>query len=189
MRQQLDREPNNDYFDDRTFTTYGAPFGQGDVIGCLLDRCDQTIRFAKNGTSFGIAFSLPPALHGVPLKPAACGKNFHVRLNTSSTMVYPILGFVPIGSIDPNHTSSGLARGNQQKLIKKILIGTCSSFHGHQFHHHVRVGSWRSWQTKATLPHSRTYKGSCTTNLQLHGPFREISSVTKYPNWSVRWGR
>lgn len=98
----------------RKFTDYGPPFGKGDIIGCLIDRERNAISFARNGIFLGEAFKIPPDMSNVPLKPAVCGKAFHVKINTSSSMVYPIEGFLPLGMIDSNHTSSVFTRGGMK---------------------------------------------------------------------------
>ncbi|KAL5106279.1 hypothetical protein TcWFU_006249 [Taenia crassiceps] len=41
---------------------YGESFGEDDVIGCFLDLTQRTIRWAKNGHSFGDAYRLPDDL-------------------------------------------------------------------------------------------------------------------------------
>ncbi len=68
----------------RQFNTYGEPFGQGDVIGCLLDRVRNTCEFSRNGKRFGTAFKLPPELSrpgAAVLFPAAVLKNAELKFN------------------------------------------------------------------------------------------------------------
>ncbi len=65
------------------FEKYGAEYGVGDVIGCLLDLpppaadlkgvkggARATIGFSKNGASLGTAFTLPQGLLGSVFFPA-----------------------------------------------------------------------------------------------------------------------
>ena len=63
------------------FDSYGEEFGEGDVMGCVLNRDARTISFFKNGVALGEAFALPPALDREAFYPAVCLKGCAVRLN------------------------------------------------------------------------------------------------------------
>ena len=63
------------------YDDYGEAFEPGDVIGCLLDRDNQTVSFAKNGVDLGVAFQIGPDMQRTGLKPALCGKGFHAQCN------------------------------------------------------------------------------------------------------------
>jgi len=94
---------------NKNFEDYGEAFEEGDIIGCMLDRDEGTISFAKNGVDLGVAFKLPEELEKVGLKPHVCGKAFHVACNFEGEMEYPIQGYTSIGDADPTHTSSGMS--------------------------------------------------------------------------------
>ncbi|NWZ99967.1 HNRL1 protein, partial [Nesospiza acunhae] len=68
-----------------TFQSYGARFGQGDVIGCLADfeaGEEVELSFLKNGQWQGVAFRVPKAaLAGRALFPHVLVKNCAVRFN------------------------------------------------------------------------------------------------------------
>eukprot|EP00929_Paragymnodinium_shiwhaense_P000883 TRINITY_DN101089_c0_g1_i1.p1 TRINITY_DN101089_c0_g1~~TRINITY_DN101089_c0_g1_i1.p1 ORF type:complete len:833 (-),score=257.16 TRINITY_DN101089_c0_g1_i1:120-2618(-) len=91
---------------NKQFSDYGDQYENGDIIGCLIDRDDQTISFAKNGRSLGVAFDLPEDLHKTGLKPHVCGKGFHVALKFDGPMEYPVKGYAPIGDLDPEHAGN-----------------------------------------------------------------------------------
>lgn len=84
---------------NRQFDAYGEPFGQGDVIGCLLDCCGAagSVAFTKNGRPMGEAFKLPPHVHSQVLHPAVCLKNAEFTVNFGSTPFAhpPPAGYVP----------------------------------------------------------------------------------------------
>lgn len=66
---------------NKQFDTYGAPYGQNDVIGCLLDWDSDTISFSKNGEDLGPAFQIPGQVQGKALFPAVCLKNAELVIN------------------------------------------------------------------------------------------------------------
>ncbi|GLI69277.1 hypothetical protein VaNZ11_013853 [Volvox africanus] len=69
----------------RQYDAYGEPFGQGDVIGCMLDcTAGGSVSFCKNGRQLGEAFKLPPHLQSQVLHPAICLKNAEVTVNFGS---------------------------------------------------------------------------------------------------------
>eukprot|EP00923_Selenidium_pygospionis_P039667 GHVN01068889.1.p1 GENE.GHVN01068889.1~~GHVN01068889.1.p1 ORF type:complete len:780 (+),score=115.74 GHVN01068889.1:303-2342(+) len=89
------------------FEDYGDSFGEGDVIGCLLDRESQQISFCKNGRAMGVAFDLPHQLHSSGLKPALCGKGFQLDI-TFDNFNFPVDGFEPLAGIKSTDTLEGL---------------------------------------------------------------------------------
>eukprot|EP00429_Kryptoperidinium_foliaceum_P070288 CAMPEP_0176054356 /NCGR_PEP_ID=MMETSP0120_2-20121206/27044_1 /TAXON_ID=160619 /ORGANISM="Kryptoperidinium foliaceum, Strain CCMP 1326" /LENGTH=820 /DNA_ID=CAMNT_0017387821 /DNA_START=111 /DNA_END=2570 /DNA_ORIENTATION=- len=89
----------------RKFEDYGEAFQAGDVIGCLLDRESHAISFSKNGKDLGVAFSIPEDMRRAGLKPHVCGKGFAVVCKFDGPLEYPREGFLPIGKVDPDHTS------------------------------------------------------------------------------------
>ncbi|CAK0881498.1 unnamed protein product [Prorocentrum cordatum] len=56
------------------FADYGRSFGQGDVVGCLLNRDQRFVAFTLNGEYLGRAHSIPRDLDGVPLYPSVCAR-------------------------------------------------------------------------------------------------------------------
>jgi len=69
----------------RQFDTYGETYGEGDVVGCMLDVGNGVVEFTKNGVSMGTAFSLPSNLRGQAMYPALCLKNAEIVLNFGAT--------------------------------------------------------------------------------------------------------
>eukprot|EP01071_Lankesteria_metandrocarpae_P004207 Lankesteria_metandrocarpae@DN3428_c2_g1_i3.p1 len=95
---------------NKQFESFGEPYGQGDIIGCLIDRDGEAVYFSKNGDMLGAAFDIPPALNGKPIKPHICGKKFQIRCNFNE-MQFPMDGFAPIGAINDSDTSKGAFMG------------------------------------------------------------------------------
>jgi len=107
----------NNKFDD-----YGEAYVEGDIIGCLLDRDNQTISFCRNGRDLGVAFKLPPDLQRIGLKPHICGKGFMAAARFDGPMEYPVEGYVPIGEIDPTHTPQGMGGGKGKRPPLCIIL-------------------------------------------------------------------
>lgn len=100
---------------NRKFEDYGEEYEEGDIIGCLLDRDNQTISFCKNGRDLGVAFKLSPDMQRIGLKPHVCGKGFMVACKFDGPMEYPIEGYAPIGEVDPTHTPQGTAQAKGKR--------------------------------------------------------------------------
>lgn len=64
-----------------TYVDYGAKYGNGDTIGCLLDVSVGRVYFFKNGEALGEAFALCEPDCGAVLFPAVLVKNATVTLN------------------------------------------------------------------------------------------------------------
>eukprot|EP00930_Biecheleria_cincta_P028728 TRINITY_DN20036_c0_g2_i1.p1 TRINITY_DN20036_c0_g2~~TRINITY_DN20036_c0_g2_i1.p1 ORF type:complete len:850 (-),score=175.02 TRINITY_DN20036_c0_g2_i1:105-2654(-) len=95
---------------NRKFEDYGEVFGEGDVIGCLMDRKRQTISYLKNGRMLGVAFKLAQELKRMDLKPHICGRGFEVAIRFQTPFEYPVDGYDAIGKVDPAHTLQGIAQ-------------------------------------------------------------------------------
>eukprot|EP00965_Chrysotila_dentata_P221794 6192590-Pleurochrysis_carterae.AAC.4 len=67
------------------FYDFGETFGQGDTLGCTLDRENMTISYAKNGRPLGVAFKLPAKLAHTTLYPVICLKACRVRVNLGNS--------------------------------------------------------------------------------------------------------
>lgn len=93
----------------RQFDTYGAPYGQNDVIGCLLDWDSSTISFTKNGENLGQAFQLSGQMQGKALYPAICLKNAELVVNFGEQKFQhgPPQGFVGVAKAPQEWISSG----------------------------------------------------------------------------------
>jgi len=64
------------------FTNYGGTFGEGDVIGVIMDLNQQSVGFMKNGTFMGTAFTnIDPACNTIGLFPHILLKNVRVKVN------------------------------------------------------------------------------------------------------------
>lgn len=59
------KKSNNKQFDN-----YGEAFGMHDIVGCYLDLDAGQIKFSKNGTDLGAAFTIPANLRDVAFFPA-----------------------------------------------------------------------------------------------------------------------
>ncbi len=94
---------------NRQFDTYGAPYGQNDVIGCLLDWETNTISFTKNGEDLGPAFQIPGQVQGKALFPAICLKNAELVVNFGEQKLQygPPKGFAGLAKAPPEWISSG----------------------------------------------------------------------------------
>ncbi|PFH31733.1 putative ATP-dependent RNA helicase DDX1 [Besnoitia besnoiti] len=109
------------------FEDYGTQFGQGDVVGCLLDRSEPgrgTVSFAVNGRFLGEAFVLPRELQNSALLPAVCGKNFDVRCRFGE-LEFPFEGFAPVETIsgaDDARSLSAAGVGSKEKGGVQCLI-------------------------------------------------------------------
>lgn len=85
----------------RQFDSYGEPFGQGDIIGCLIDRQRNEIKYFKNGRDLGIAFQIPNSMNKEPLYAICCLKNAEVAVNYDGPFKYPPTGkFTAYGKMD-----------------------------------------------------------------------------------------
>lgn len=100
---------------NRKFDDYGEPYEEGDIIGCLIDRENQTISFCKNGRDMGVAFKLSPDMQRIGLKPHICGKGFMAACKFDGPMEFPVEGYKPIGEIDPTHTPQGTAQAKGKR--------------------------------------------------------------------------
>ena len=87
------------------FEHYGPSFGNGDVIGCLIDRDNCEISFVKNGTYLGVAFIIPLSLDNRALFPTCTLMNITAVVNFgSSAFRHP----VPLLPHLYSHMESGL---------------------------------------------------------------------------------
>lgn len=93
----------------RQFDSYGAPYGQNDIIGCLLDCDSGTIAFSKNGEDLGLAFQIPGKLQGTALYPAICLKNAELVVNFGAEgfKCGPPKGFVGLAKAPQEWVQSG----------------------------------------------------------------------------------
>lgn len=63
------------------FLDYGSPFGDGDVIGVVIDMDALTLAYTKNGQFLGVAFELPQRIRDTGLFPHVYVKNFDFQVN------------------------------------------------------------------------------------------------------------
>lgn len=70
------KKSNNKQFDN-----YGEAFGMHDVIGCYLDLDAGQVKFSKNGTDLGVAFTIPANLRDVAFFPTVVLKNAEMQFN------------------------------------------------------------------------------------------------------------
>lgn len=68
----------------KQFIDYGEKYVKGATVGSYIDLDAHTIGFTKDGKDLGVAFPIPPNLHGVPLYPAVSLKNAEMKFNFGS---------------------------------------------------------------------------------------------------------
>ena len=66
---------------NKKFLDYGIPFGDGDVIGVVIDLDALTLAYTKNGQFLGTAFELPQRVRETGLFPHIYVKNFDFTVN------------------------------------------------------------------------------------------------------------
>merc|ERR1719419_1454896 len=66
---------------NRQFDSYGEPFGKFDVMGNFLDLDNNTIRWSKNGNTFGVAFDIPSSMQRQSFFAAVVLKNAEMEFN------------------------------------------------------------------------------------------------------------
>ncbi|KAL3905772.1 MAG: hypothetical protein SGPRY_010797, partial [Prymnesium sp.] len=76
------------------FDPYGETFGEGDILGTVIDRPRGIISFVKNGKPLGEAFQIPSRMQGQALFPAICLKGCAVKLNLGGSQLL----FLPQGA-------------------------------------------------------------------------------------------
>jgi ATP-dependent RNA helicase DDX1 len=64
-----------------SFTPYGRKYGEGNVVGCLLDLVGKTLSFTVDGETQGVAFELPQDMQSAVFFPALSLKNCSVDVN------------------------------------------------------------------------------------------------------------
>jgi ATP-dependent RNA helicase DDX1 len=100
-----------------TFEAYGEPYGEGDVIGCLLDMTSHppSIHFSKNGKALGRAFSLSEEHASSVLFPACVLKGATIKINFGQT---PFL-CLPHGfrGISAGDASSVVSSSNKEAFV------------------------------------------------------------------------
>lgn len=115
---------------NRQFDTYGEPYGQNDIIGCLLDWEHCTIAFTKNGQDLGAAFQIAGPLQGKALYPAIYLKNAELVVNFGEQAFQygPPQGYVGMAKAPTEWTSSGSARtAFWVKVSSKLWLWASSS--------------------------------------------------------------
>merc|ERR1719401_16901 len=69
---------------NNNFADYGGSFGQGDVIGCIIDIDQGSISYTKNGQFMGVAFdNVPPTAKETGIFPHLLMKNVKCTVNFS----------------------------------------------------------------------------------------------------------
>ena len=104
------KKAHNNKFED-----FGEAYGEGDVIGCLLDRKRRVVSYTKNGTPLGEAFSLPGGVDKHALYPAICLKNSTVQISLGATPLrYKPADAVPLAELPPEHAAKNAADGGSE---------------------------------------------------------------------------
>jgi len=107
---------------NRKFDDYGETYEEGDIIGCLLDRENQTISFCKNGRDLGVAYKISVDMQRTGLKPHISGKGFMAACNFDGPFEYEVEGFTAIGQIDPTHTPQGTSQTKGKRPPMCVIL-------------------------------------------------------------------
>nr|QOS47381.1 DEAD-box DDX1 [Locusta migratoria] len=109
---------------NKQFDSYGEEFGIHDTIGCFLDLDSGEIKFSKNGTDLGKAFSIPPQVKNSAFFPAVVLKNAEMSFNFGTqpfkhppTDGYLAICEAPKECVKQNETGTG-ATSSQSKSVK-----------------------------------------------------------------------
>ena len=94
------KKSNNKQFDD-----YGEPFGKSDVITCLLDLDNGQIKFLKNGSDLGNAFTINKQALNSAFFPAVVLKVVVTLVWTNLTVVFRMRKWRSISAKNPLNTS------------------------------------------------------------------------------------
>ncbi|GIX61677.1 ATP-dependent RNA helicase ddx1 [Babesia caballi] len=81
------------------FLDYGASYGRGDVVLCMLDLAAGEVSFKLNQRHLGVAYKIKGG--GEPLFPSVCAKNSRFVVNMRS-MSFPEAGYTPVGLVHPD---------------------------------------------------------------------------------------
>ncbi|XP_063907941.1 ATP-dependent RNA helicase Ddx1 [Zophobas morio] len=113
------KKSNNKQFDD-----YGEPFGKSDVITCLLDLDNGQIKFLKNGSDLGNAFTINKQALNSAFFPAVVLKNAEMAFNFGEEPLkhklpqgYVALKSAPSENVVVNGNSSDSGGDNSVKII------------------------------------------------------------------------
>jgi ATP-dependent RNA helicase DDX1 len=108
----------------KQFNDYGEPFGKSDVITCLLTLDNGEIKFLKNGSDLGIAFSLSKQAQNCAFFPAVVLKNAEMAFNFGAEpFKFPLpQGYVPIKSAPSEKAvvNSNSGDGGGESTVKII---------------------------------------------------------------------
>ncbi|RZC39232.1 ATP-dependent RNA helicase Ddx1 [Asbolus verrucosus] len=98
----------------KQFNDYGEPFGKSDVITCLLDLDNGEIKFFKNGSSLGTAFTINKQMLNSAFFPAVVLKNAEMAFNFGEEpFKFPLpSGFVPIKSAPSEKVAANTNSGD-----------------------------------------------------------------------------
>ncbi|XP_047483483.1 ATP-dependent RNA helicase Ddx1-like isoform X1 [Penaeus chinensis] len=105
----------------RQFDDFGEPFGLKDVIGCYLDLDAMEIRYSKNGTDLGKAFTLRSEFKNATFLPAVVLKNAEMSFNFGATEFKfpPKGGFMAICQAPKDCTvTSGVRGGDKPQKVE-----------------------------------------------------------------------
>jgi len=156
----------------RQFDSYGEPFGQGDIIGCLIDRQRNEITFFKNGKDLGVAFQIPNSMNTEPLYAICCLKNAEVAVNFDGPFKFPpesgnVTAFgklglrveFRIGKLQKNRDKSGISKQSGKKGCVNIFIRENRGIFYHYYHPKTRFHcTFCCWSR--SFCEDRKYKGT-----------------------------
>lgn len=104
----------------KQFDNYGEAFGMHDVIGCLLDLVKGEVRFTKNGTDLGVAFTLNAQQKSQTYYPAVVLKNAEMGFNFGAQPFkhpppndYVAVSSIPKESVKHNPVNSSQSQTNE----------------------------------------------------------------------------
>lgn len=117
---------------NKQFDSYGESFGMNDTIGCFLDLDQGKIKFSKNGSDLGNAFTVPKNIIQAGLFAAVVLKNAEMKFNFGATdFKFPLeKGYIPLcqapSDVTVNNSISGASSAStsshKQKNAPQAII-------------------------------------------------------------------
>ncbi|XP_075234522.1 ATP-dependent RNA helicase Ddx1 [Lycorma delicatula] len=108
---------------NKQFDSYGEAFGMHDVIGCYLDLDSMQIKFSKNGTDLGVAFTIPKQLQNATFFPSVVLKNAEMGFNFGDQPFKhkPSSDFVAVCQAPKQFVKNSEVTGTASKSAAKIV--------------------------------------------------------------------
>ncbi|GBE59267.1 ATP-dependent RNA helicase [Babesia ovata] len=101
------------------FQDYGAPFGRGDVVQCLLDMRSGEVAFKLNQRHLGVAYKIRNP--GEPFFPSVCAKKGIFTVNVHK-MTFPEEGYTPVGLAGSSAGSAGPSDSDGRRAQRALCL-------------------------------------------------------------------